>query len=429
MMVSDNSLSTTTSGEIIGLGSSDRSLSEAEITSVTQIAFETHNLKGQRVLVIIPDGTRTAAIPIFFRLFHEILGPQVAALDYLIALGTHQAMDTDAICRRVGITLEEMNGKYKAHKIYNHRWDLPETFVTLGTITAEETRALSNGMLSIDVPIRVNKLVLDYDILLVCGPVFPHEVVGFSGGNKYFFPGVSGPEVINFTHWLGALLTSYDVIGTMDTPIRAVINRAAAAIPRPKLCFCLVNKQEGLSGLYIGTPEAAWRPAAELSAQIHIRFVDKPFQRALAVMPPLYDDLWTGAKGMYKVEPVIAAGGEVVIYAPRITEISYTHGAVIDEIGYHVRDYFVKQWDRFKNYPWGVMAHSTHVRGIGSFENGIEHPRVQLSLATGIPEARTRKVCLNYIDPASIHPEEWADREDEGILLIPHAGETLYRLK
>ena len=57
--------------------------------------------------------------------------------------------------------------------------------------------------------------------------MFPHEVVGFSGGNKYLFPGIAGPEIINFTHWLGALITNYDVIGAGYTPVRAVIDRAA----------------------------------------------------------------------------------------------------------------------------------------------------------------------------------------------------------
>ena len=65
-------------------------------------------------------------------------------------------------------------------------------------------------------------------------------MVGFSGGNKYFFPGISGAEVINFTHWLGAVMTNYVIIGTKHTPVRAVINRAAAMIERPKLCFSMV---------------------------------------------------------------------------------------------------------------------------------------------------------------------------------------------
>ena len=146
-------------------------------------------------------------------------------------------------------------------------------------------------------------------------------------------------------------------------------------------------------------------------------------------MPKLYDDLWTAAKGMYKMEPAIADGGEVIIYAPHINEISYTHGKIIDRIGYHVRDYFLKQWDKFKDEPTGVLAHSTHLRGVGTYENGVEKPRIKVTLATRIPRERCERVNLGYLDPDAINFEDWQNREDEGILFVPKAGEMLYRLK
>jgi len=412
-----------------GLSYDDRFLTDEEVRSVTDAFFQEFDLTGQRVLVIVPDGTRTMPLPLFFSLFFEALHGRVAKLDYLIALGTHTPMSEEALNQRLGITADDRRTKYADIGIYNHRWDLPETFVTVGTISKEETSSLSNGMLSMELPVRVNKMVLDYDLALVCGPVFPHEVVGFSGGNKYFFPGISGPEVINFTHWLGALISNFKIIGTKSTPVRSVVNKAASYIKTPKLFVCPVVKSEGICGVFAGEPDATWSAAADLSSQVHVKYVDHPYKQVLSVMPELYDDIWTGAKGMYKMEPVIADGGEVIIFAPHITEISYTHGKVLDEIGYHTRDYFVKQWDKYKDFPWGVIAHSTHLKGMGSYENGVEIPRVRVTLATGISPERCAQVNLGYRDPASIHPEEWAGREDEGILLVPHAGETLYRLK
>jgi nickel-dependent lactate racemase len=405
-------------------------LSEDEVQALTIQALEPMDLDGKRVLVIIPDGTRTAPIPLFFRLFHETLWGRVAALDYLVALGTHPPLSDAALNRLVGITAQERSTTYTGVNLFNHRWDLPDTLATAGTIPTAEIEQLSQGMLAQEVPVSLNRLVFDYDQLIVCGPVFPHEVVGFSGGNKYFFPGISGPEVINFTHWLGALMTSYAVIGSGYTPVRAVIDRAASLINVPKLCFALVVTYKGLAGLYVGSPEEAWNAAAELSAQLHVVHVARPFQRALSIMPEMYDDLWTAAKGMYKMEPAMADGGEVVIYAPHITELSYTHGHILDEIGYHVRDYFVKQWDRFKGYPWGVLAHSTHLRGIGTYNEatGVERPRIQVTLATGIPRERCERVSLGYLDPATIDLHEWEDREEEGVVVVPKAGEMLYRL-
>jgi nickel-dependent lactate racemase len=148
-------------------------------------------------------------------------------------------------------------------------------------------------------------------------------------------------------------------------------------------------------------------------------------------MPELYDDLWTGAKGMYKMEPAIADGGEVVILAPHISEISYTHGRLIDEIGYHCRDYFLAQWDKFKGYPGGVLAHSTHLKGLGQYDASTrkETPRIQVTLATGIPRERCRRVNLGYLDPTTLRRQDWEGREDEGILVVPRAGEMLYRLR
>ncbi|MBC8446672.1 MAG: DUF2088 domain-containing protein [Chloroflexi bacterium] len=416
---------------LIGKGYTDRILNETEVRDLTAEALTQADLVSKRVLVIIPDATRTAPIPLFFRLLHEIIGQEVAALDYLVALGTHQPLSETALNRLVGVTAEERATTYANVRIFNHRWDLPETFATIGAITEHETRHTTNGLLVQSLPVTVNKLVFDYDLLVICGPVFPHEVAGFSGGNKYFFPGISGPEVINFTHWLGALQTSMAIIGTKHTPVRAVIDRAASFIDRPKLCFSLVVHDEGLAGLYVGRPEEAWEAAADLSAKLHIVTVDRPFQRVLSVMPEMYDDLWVAAKGMYKLEPVVADGGEVVIYGPHITEVSYTHGKIIDQIGYHVRDYFVKQWERFKRFPWGVLAHSTHLRGAGTYDaqTGVERPRIKVTLATGIPPERCQRINLGYLDPATVDPAEWEGRESERVLLVKKAGEMLYRVR
>jgi nickel-dependent lactate racemase len=218
-------------------------------------------------------------------------------------------------------------------------------------------------------------------------------------------------------------------IGVKDTPVRRVIHRAAEFVPTPIVCVALVLKGSTLHGMYVGSHQDAWSAAADLSAKLNIRTLPHAFQRVLSMPSPIYDDLWTAAKGMYKTEPIITDGGEVIIYAPHITEVSYTHGKLIDEVGYHVRDYFTKQWDRFKHIPGGILAHSTHVKGKGTFDSatGTETPRIQVTLATGIPEERCRRINLGYTDYRTIDPQAWAGREVEGILLVPHAGETLYR--
>lgn len=276
---------------------------------------------------------------------------------------------------------------------------------------------------------QINRLALDYDILVVMGPVFPHEVVGFSGGNKYFFPGIAGPDILNFFHWLGAVVTNPMIIGNKWTPVRKVVDRAAALIPRDRVAFCMVADASRYAGLFAGSPEGAWDAASDLSAELHIVYKERPFRQVLSCAPKMYDELWVAGKCMYKLEPVVADGGELIIYAPHLSEVSEVHGALIRRIGYHCRDYFLKQWDQFKEYPWGVLAHSTHVHGIGSFENGIEIPRVRVTLATRIPEKECRQINLGYANPDDLNVDDFRDREDEGILLVPKAGEQLFHLR
>jgi nickel-dependent lactate racemase len=392
------------------------------------IAHAAHALpvQGKRVLCIIPDATRTMPLPLYVNRLIKHLQGKARALHFLVALGTHPAMGEAALKALTG--LDPLNGSHGGLdvRVFNHEWQNPAALAHLGTISAKEVHALSNGLLRMDVPVRVNKLVLEYDHILICGPVFPHEVVGFSGGNKYFFPGIAGPDIIDFTHWLGALITNYDIIGTMHTPVRAAVNKAASFIPTPRHALCSVLDHHGVYGVFFDTPEDAWLEAAKLSEHVHIKWMPRAYKRVLAILPEMYDELWVGGKGMYKSEPLISDGGEVVIYAPHLHEISVTHGARIREIGYHVRDYFVKQWDRFKHYPWGVVAHSTHVKGAGSFVDGVEHPRVNVTLATGLDAATCKSINLGYLDPRKVRLDEW--KNDADAFVIERAGEFLFRV-
>lgn len=409
--------------------SENESLSHSQVGTVLDGFTGDYDFSGKRVLLIVPDGTRTAPVGALFKGLFERLEGKVKALDVIIALGTHPPMSDEAINQRLEITAEDRTGKYARVQVYNHTWDQPETLDLIGRIPASEINELSGGLFAMDVPVHINRIVDQYDTLVVIGPVFPHEVVGFSGGNKYFFPGIAGPEILNFFHWLGAVVTNPMIIGNKWTPVRKVVDRAAKFIRQDRLCLAAVVDGPHFPGLYAGTPEDAWDAASNHSDQIHITYKDHPFHTVLSCAPPMYDELWVAGKCMYKLEPVVADGGELIIYAPHLKEVSEVHGRLICEIGYHCRDYFLKQWDRFKDYPWGVLAHSTHVRGIGSFENGVEKPRVQVTLATQIPPEVCEKINLGYRDPATINPADYANREDEGVLLVPKAGERLFHLR
>jgi lactate racemase len=386
--------------------------------------------RDKKVLLIVPDGTRTAPVGLLFKSLYAQLSKYTAAFDVLIALGTHQPMDEAAICHRLEISGEERGKTFKNVNFFNHAWDDPQQLRQVGTLTSEDVSALTDNLFAMDVPVEINRMLFNYDQVIIVGPVFPHEVVGFSGGNKYLFPGVAGPRILNFFHWLGAVVTNPMIIGNKWTPVRRVVDRAAAMVNVEKLCFCMVvGAQNSLAGLFAGSPEAAWDSASDLSRKIHITYKEKPFHTILSCAPSMYDELWTAGKCMYKLEPVLADGGELIIYAPHLREVCVTHGNHIEAVGYHCRDYFLQQWETFKDIPWGVLAHSTHVRGIGTFKNGVEQCRAKVTLASQIPPEKCRRLNLGYRDPKTIRLEDFENREDQGILLVPKAGEMLFHLK
>ena len=414
---------------LAGKGVTEGYLSNCQTYEILKQAFEKLDLDGKRVLVLIPDKTRSCPMPMLFRAMVDLLGSRTAKLDFLICLGTHTPMTEDEIDELVDACERERETTFRGVRVMNHQWAEEDTFMPLGTISKQQIRQITGGLMDEEVPIGVNKIIMDYDHLMIMGPTFPHEVVGFSGGLKYIFPGISAWEFIHFFHWLSAVITCIKIIGTKQTPVRELLNEATKLVPRPILNINLVVRDDKLAGCYVGGPKEAWSAAADLSDKLHIVYKEKPYKLVIGVSPEMYDDVWVAGKAMYKLEPIVADGGELVIYAPHVKEVSYTHGHYLDKIGYHCRDYFLKQKDRFKDVPGGITAHSTHVCGLGTYENGVEKKRIKVSLATAISRQRTEKVALNYRDWRSLNVDEYRNREEEGILVVDHAGEILHRLK
>jgi nickel-dependent lactate racemase len=389
-------------------------------------------LSGQKVLVLIPDHTRSLPLPEMFRMVVEVLH-DVRELNVMVALGTHPGYSEEGLNHLVGISAEERRTTYKHVGLLNHAWDDPETLVSLGIMDHDEIRQLAgpsyHPSLPDEINIRINKAVLEHDQVVIVGPTFPHEVVGFSGGAKYLFPGISGPDMINATHWLGALATVVGTIGIKDTPVRAMVHAAARRLKTPATLAALIVEGHDLTGLLVGDLYDTWSAAADLSAQRHIQWCDHAYRRVLSTCPPMYDELWTAAKCMYKMEPVVKVGGEVVIFAPHLEVVSPVHGKYIYEVGYHILPYFLGNWDRYKHVPLGVLAHSTHVRGSGVMIDGVEKPNVKVTLASQIPPEDCARLGLGYLDPATINPADWQNREDEDILYVAQAGEKLYKVR
>jgi lactate racemase len=413
----------------IGHGAADRALSDTEIGTIIRESIPTSLFAGRQVLVLTPDTTRTCPLPMMIRELGRRIGAAAARLDFMVALGTHTPLTEAQILALYGISEKDRRELWPDSRFHNHRWDLPDTLARIGWLEKEEIEELSGGRLSERVPVDINRAIFDYDQILILGPVFPHEVAGYSGGAKYLFPGISGGEFLHAFHWLGAVVTCPGTIGIKNTPVREAIDRAMRFVPTPVHCLAMVVKSATeLYGLFGSDFRTAWSFAADLSEKVHVVVKAKPYHTVVGICPPMYDEVWTGGKVMYKLEQVVADGGRLIIYAPHITEISRTWGAYMERIGYHVRDYFLADPGRFADIPRGVLAHSTHVRGLGAMDGGTEKPRIEVVLASAIPPETCRKINLGYLDPATFNPEEYRNREEEGILLVEKAGEILYRL-
>ncbi|UEJ81335.1 lactate racemase domain-containing protein [Brachybacterium halotolerans subsp. kimchii] len=413
------------------IGGAGGILTQEQIDAFVADQLAASDLDGRSVCLIIPDGTRSVPLPRVLPAIHRALAGRARSVTVLIALGTHAAMSDEAIGRLLGSEPGHPERTYPGWEVVNHAWHDESQIADLGEIPAERISELTGGLLE-DTPMRVqiNRLVVESDVDLIVGPVFPHEVVGFSGGNKYFFPGCSVHDVIDISHWVGALITASRIIGTLGiTPVRQLVDAASDLIETEKLCFAMDVAEGGadLGAMSFGDPQAAWAAMAKISARTHITYVEKPYRRIVAIVPEMYEDIWTGAKGFYKSEPVCADGGEVIIYAPHITEVAGMHPGLRD-IGYHNIEYFTKQWDRFKDHPWGELAHSTHVTGLGTYdpETGEERNRVRRAFATSIPPEVCAEYAVEYVDPESLDFE--ALRADPDTLVIDHAGEVLFRL-
>jgi nickel-dependent lactate racemase len=382
---------------------------------------------GERVLAIIPDKTRDDNTHLLFPIANEFLARRgVASFDVLVAQGTHPPMSESQKLSKIGAT--DFSGHF-----YDHQWNDPDELITIGELNAETVEQLTGGLIFKSVPVTINKLLAPgiYDTVLVIGGTVPHEVAGFAGGAKYFFPGVAGPELTHTTHWLGALAGIENVIGKVETPTRKLIEAAAGFIPARIISLNTVvsraaNGELVTYALFAGEIREAFRRAADVSRKVHIRYTGRKYKRVVALLDPHYDELWVGGKASYKLGAIIEEGGELIIYAPQLTKLSETHGALIEKYGYapleSVRDMLGVSQELRENLC--IAAHLAHVAYAGRLDDrGKVVPRYRITMASGLDEETCRRVNLGYIDYRSFEYEA-----DVDTLIVENAGRDLYQV-
>ena len=415
---------------VVGRGAPTLSLSAEELRAIVAEALD-HLAAGERVLAIVPDKTRDDNTDLLFPFASEILSQKkIGQLDALIAQGTHAPMTESEKREKIGWSDLAIGS---VSRIFDHQWDREDELVTLGDLSADRITKLTDGLMHESVPVRLNALLAPgkYDTVLVFGATMPHEVAGFAGGAKYFFPGVAGPELTHLTHWLGALATIENVIGRVETPTRRVIEAAAAFVPANVISFTSVSTRDrdGLHthALFAGDIYESLRLAAEVSSKVHIKYLGRKYKRVVALLDRHYDELWVGGKASYKLGSVIEEGGELIIYAPHLSQLSATHGRLIEKYGYapleQVRE-MVEGSDELRANLC-VAAHLAHVSyGSARDAAGQLTPRYRITLASAVTEDACRRVNLSFLDQRNFQLEDY--KADADTLIVEDAGRDLY---
>jgi nickel-dependent lactate racemase len=417
--------------DVIGSGAADVALPPEHLRAIVEEALEDITA-GTRVLAIVADKTRDDNTDLLFPFAAQALASRgVAKFDALVAQGTHPPMTEEEKRLKTGANRAPVP---VLGRIFDHQWDRAQGLVTIGELSSERVRELTGGLIDRTVPLRVNRLLAPglYDTVLIFGAVVPHEVAGFAGGAKYFFPGVGGPELTHMTHWLGALTTIEKVIGRIETPARHMIEAAADFVSAQVIAFNSVVTRGDDGGLhthalFAGDIRKAFRQAAEISRQAHIKYTGRKYARVVALLDEHYDEMWVGGKASYKLGAIIEEGGELLIYAPHLHSLSETHGRLIERFGYApleiVAEMLTKSTELMANLC--VAAHLAHVAYASrKDERGRIVPRYRITLASSIDEATCRRVNLGYSDYRQFRPEEYAG--DPDTLIVERAGRDLY---
>jgi nickel-dependent lactate racemase len=418
---------------VIGIGSPESDLTAADFRSIIAEALS-KAASGSRVLAIISDKTRDDNTDSLFPIAAEIMSEKkIAKLDALVAQGTHSPMTQAEKLAKIGA--KSFSDIPNLGNIFDHEWSDPEKLTNIGELTAEKVSEITGNLFNKPISLTINRLLApgNYDVVLIFGATVPHEVAGFAGGAKYFFPGVAGAELTHATHWLAALATIENIIGRIETPTRHLIEAAADFVAAEVISFTSVVSRTAenrlqIHALFAGDFRLALRKAAEVSRRVHIKYTGRKYKRVVALLDEHYEELWLGGKASYRLGAVIEEAGELIIYAPHLCCISETHGQSIERFGGYaplenVKELVAQSGELQANLC--VAAHLTQVAYAGrTNEKGEIVPRYQIRLASQVDAETCRRVNLGFMDYQNFRLGDYEN--DSDTLIVERAGRDLY---
>ena len=286
----------------------------------------------KKILVIPPDITRLHSnagelTRILYELWDAANG---TTFDILPAIGTHAPMTEPQIA--------EMYGDLPKATYHVHHWRTG--LYHFGEVPSEFIHEVSGGKLDYSIPVAVNRHLVegDYELIISVGQVIPHEVIGIANGFKNVLVGAGGVEMINKSHFLGAVDGMERLMGRTDTSVRRVLNYAHMHyLKQLGIVYVMsvmdvdTNGDRIMRGLYIGDDARTFETAAELSRNVNMTFLDEPLEKVVVHLDPReFRSTWLGNKAIYRTRMAMADDGELIIIAPGLRE--FGEDAEIDRL-------------------------------------------------------------------------------------------------
>lgn len=313
-------------------------LTQAEKRAVLETALTRIGTRPRKVLILPPDYTRfNSNAGELTALLYEMLSPE-AEIDILPALGTHFAMTEEEIRHMFGDTIPMA-------RFHEHDWR--NGVRHLGVVPGGMVKDWSEGKVDYDINVFVNRMLFGgYDLILSVGQIVPHEVVGMANYTKNLMVGVGGPDMINKSHFLGAVYNMERMMGRIDTPVRKLFNYGVETflgdLPIVYILTVMAKDRNtgkmAMRGLYVGDDMETFAEGARLSQKVNLDLLDEPLKKVVVYLDPHeFKSTWLGNKSVYRTRMVIADDGELIVMAPGLREFGEDPeiDRLIRKYGYH----------------------------------------------------------------------------------------------
>ncbi|MFO7601851.1 MAG: nickel-dependent lactate racemase [Candidatus Desulfacyla sp.] len=259
-----------------------------------------------RVCIVFTDITRASPdhllVPALVREL-EAAGVPDNRITLLCGVGLHRASTLEEKAIKLG---QQVVNRYR---IVDHHAVDPNTIVDLGKT---ET----------GVPLTVNRLAYEADLLIATGIVEPHQFAGYSGGRKTVAIGAAGEATIAYTHGPEMMDHPGTRLGRIDgNPFHEAVTEAARRAGLRFILNVVLDEEKRPAAVLAGDPETAFRSLVAEARKIYE--VPIPGQVDVAVagvgFPKdvnIYQACRAASYLFFAPVPVVRDGGVIIIPAP-----------------------------------------------------------------------------------------------------------------